>query len=95
MCKIVRFKIKFGYFDIKAGVKNFCFIDWAPMQENPTLFHANNKGTDQPVHLHSLISTIVICYLEIIVVNLLHANFNIVASLAEQAGLNVTWADIL
>ena len=31
--------------------------------ENLTLFHANNKGADQTVHLHSLISAFVICFL--------------------------------
>ena len=31
-------------------------IIWALMQETPTLLLANNKGSDQPVHPHSLIS---------------------------------------
>ena len=39
------------------------------MQENLTL-QADNKGTDQPVHQHSLVSTFVVHYLEIIVVKL-------------------------
>ena len=30
------------------------------MGENLTVLHASNKGADQPVHLHSLISTVVI-----------------------------------
>ena len=33
---------------------------WDAMRENLTLFHANNNGTDQPAHLHSLISAFVI-----------------------------------
>ena len=33
-------------------------------QEKLTLLHANNKGADQPAHVHSLLSTFVICSLE-------------------------------
>ena len=35
-------------------------IIWATSRENLTLLHADNKGTDQSVHVHSLISTFVI-----------------------------------
>ena len=43
---------------------------WAAMGENLTLLHANSKGADQPAHLHSLISTIVIGFLQSIQENL-------------------------
>ena len=34
------------------------------MPETLTLLHANNKGTDQTAHQHSLISILIIHYLE-------------------------------
>ena len=40
------------------------------MQEDLTLLHTNIKGTDQPMHQHSLISGFVIRYTAIEVVNL-------------------------
>ena len=39
-------------------------INWVSTQENLTLLHANIKGTDQPAHSGSLISTFVIHSLE-------------------------------
>ena len=37
---------------------------WASTPENLSWWFANNTGTDQPVHLRSLISAFVICLLE-------------------------------
>ena len=58
--------------------------------------YANNKGADQPAHPRSLISTFVIrcsdsmiCMLAISKVS----RFQLV-SVAEQAGLNLTWSKI-
>ena len=45
-------------------------IIWALMRENLTLLHVNNKGTDQPVHPHSLISAFDIRFLESIICKL-------------------------
>ena len=39
-------------------------IIWASVRENMNLLHVNNKGIDQPAHLRSLISMIVIHSLE-------------------------------
>ena len=39
-------------------------IKWASTQENLSSGFANNKGADQPMHLHSLISAFVIRLLE-------------------------------
>ena len=39
-------------------------IIWASTRETLTLLLANNKGTDQPAHTRSLISTIVTRYLK-------------------------------
>ena len=48
---------------------------------------ANNKGADQPVHTHSLISPFIICVLESVVSRLAWSkNFNFLASLC-------SWAD--
>ena len=58
--------------------------------------YANNKGADQPAYLRSLITTFVVrcldsndmytCYIQ---------SFKILlASVAEQAGLNLTWLKI-
>ena len=41
-----------------------CSIVWASAQENMSLGFTNNKGADQPVHPHSLISAYVIRLLE-------------------------------
>ena len=48
----------------------------------------NNKGADQPMHPHSLISAFVICVLESIKSRLLREKP--LVSIAEQAGLNHT-----
>ena len=57
-----------------------------------TLFYANNKGADQPVHPHSLISTFVIRFLESIISKLVQAAFLYLASLSSLTdGLSLTW----
>ena len=40
---------------------------WALTRENLSLTFANNKGADQPTHLHRLISTFIIHFLESII----------------------------
>ena len=37
---------------------------YEPLREKPWLLLANNKGSDQPAHLRSLTSTVVIRYLK-------------------------------
>ena len=58
--------------------------------------YANNKGADQPAHLHSLISTIVIRCLDsmICIFALSKVSRFYLVSLDEQAGLNLTWSKI-
>ena len=56
----------------------FLFINlniWDSMREKLTLMHATNKGADQPVHPHSLLSTFVIHSMQVQYLNLLHAEF--------------------
>ena len=54
---------------------------------------ANNKGADQPAHMHSLICAFDIRILENIISELARNRILIfeVDSLAEQAGLGMTW----
>ena len=51
---------------------------------------ANNKGSDQPAHLHSLISAFVICLLDSVVSKI---SFLQVVSVAEQAGLGMAYTE--
>ena len=50
----------------------------------------NNKNADQPAHLGSLISTVVICYLENILSKLAACNISrfYLVNVTEQAGLS-------
>ena len=64
-------------------------------QENLTLSHVNNKGTDQSAHLASLMGACVICFLESIIAkqqNLVHSKLQ--ASI-EQADFSKMWSEIL
>ena len=56
------------------------------------LLHANNKGVDQPAHMRSLVSALVIRYLESIIVNLASAKKSriLLVAVAEQAGLKLS-----
>ena len=58
--------------------------------------YANNKGADQPAHPRSLISTFVVRCLDsmICVLAISKVSRFQLASVAEQAGLNVTWSKI-
>ena len=59
--------------------------------------YANNKGADQPAHLHSLTSTFVVRCLDgtICILAISQVSRFWLASVAEQAGLNLTWSKIL
>ena len=58
--------------------------------------YASNKGADQPVHPCSLINTFVVCCLDSMRCILAISNVSRfwLASVAEQAGLNLTWSKI-
>ena len=55
----------------------------------------NNKGADQPAHLHSLISTFVIRLLESIISKLATSEISIfqLVSVAEETGLSLTFPE--
>ena len=58
--------------------------------------YANNKGADQPAQPRSLISTFVVCCLDSMIFILVISKVSrfYLASVAEQADLNVTWLKI-
>ena len=57
--------------------------------------YANNKGADQPVHPRSLISTFVVrCLASMMsLVSVTKISSVILASVAEQASLSLTWLE--
>ena len=58
--------------------------------------YANNKGADQPAHPRNLISTFVVRCLDSMICMLAISKVSrfLLASVAEQAGLNLTWFKI-
>ena len=63
----------------------------------PVFAYANNKDVDQPVHRRSLISTLVVRCLDRIICILAKSKFSYLklVSVAEQAGLSLTWSQTL
>ena len=57
--------------------------------------YANNKGTDQPAHPRSLISTFVVRCLNSVMslVSVTKISSLLLASVAEQASLSLTWLE--
>ena len=57
--------------------------------------YANNKGADQPAHPRSLISAFVVRCLDSVMslVSVTKISSLMLASLAEQAGLSLTWSE--
>ena len=57
--------------------------------------YANNKGADQPAHPRSLISAFVVCSLDSLIppVSISKISSPNIASVAEQAGLSLTWSE--
>ena len=55
--------------------------------------YANNKGADQSAHPRSLISTFVVCFLDSMIYILAISKVSrfYLVSVAEQAGLYLTW----
>ena len=57
--------------------------------------HANNKGADQPVHPRSLISAFVVRCLDSVIslVSVTKIPSIMLASVAEQASMSLTWSE--
>ena len=57
--------------------------------------YANNKGADQPAHSRSLISAFVVRCLDSVMslVSVTKISNLMLASVAEQAGLSLTWSE--
>ena len=68
---------------------------WATSWENLFMPYANNKGADQPAHPRNLISTFVFHCLDtcsiISLVSITEISSLQLVSVAEQAGLSLTW----
>ena len=70
---------------------------WVSSWENLFMPYANNKGTDQPGHPRSLISTFVVCCLDRIIAMVSKSKVwgLKLVSVAEEAGLSYTWSQTL
>ena len=57
--------------------------------------YANNKGADQPAHPRSLISAFIVrcLYSVMSLVSVIEISSLMVASVAEQASLSLTWSE--
>ena len=64
------------------------------VMRKPVLPHANNKGTDQPAHPRSLISTFVVRCLDSIrpLVSISETSSLYLAPVAAQTGLSLHWS---
>ena len=90
------FKIIFHFVEGKLKIYiNFYVQIWARSCEN-VMPYTNNKGADQPVHPRSLINTFIVRCLDSMICILAISKVSrfYLASLAEQAGLNLTWSQI-
>ena len=67
----------------------------AQCEKTCPFFHANNKGTDQPAHLHILISAFVIHFLESMIATVAMCKITVfkLVSVVEQACLSITMSD--
>ena len=66
--------------------KNIKTVTWATSWENLFMPYANNKGTDQPAHQRSLISTFVVRCLDSIITTCYLQNFKTLASFWSWVG---------
>ena len=82
-----------GFLTFIIGFWQNVFIKWATSWENLFMPYANNKGADQPAHLHSLISTFVVRCLDSIISldSISEISRPWLVSSAEQAGLSLNW----
>ena len=71
-----------------------CSASWATSWQNLLLSYANIKGADQPAHARSLISAVVVPYLDSIIplVSISKISSLDLASLAAQVSLCLTWS---
>ena len=69
---------------------------YEPSHEKTCLMsYANNKGADQPAHPRSLISAFIVRCLDSVMslVSVIYISNLMLASVAEQAGLSLTWSE--
>ena len=84
-------------FDTRRSFRQRAIIIGAVSGENLFMPYANNKGTDQPVHLRSLISTFVVRCLDSIIppVSIAEISSHYLVAVAVQAGLSLPWSQTL
>ena len=77
------------------GSLSWYTVQWAMSWENLFMSYVNNKGADQPGHLRSLISAFVVRCLDSIIPVPAKSKLSRLqlASVAEQAGLSLTWSE--
>ena len=71
-----------------------CISNWATPWENLFIPYANNKVADQPAHPGCLIRAFTVRYLDSVILLLAVPQISrlYLASVAEQAGLSLTWS---
>ena len=70
---------------------------YEPREKSLLLPYVNNKGADQPAHLRSLISALIVHCLDSIIplVSISEISSLYLASVAVQAGLSLPWSQTL
>ena len=80
----------------KSCVLSHFMFSYGPRREKTCLrWFTNNKGADQPVHPHILISAFVICFLESIIRKLATGEISLfyLVSVVEETGLNLALSE--
>ena len=72
-----------------------CFLFEPGREKTCLMSYANNKGADQPAHLRSLISAFLVHCLDSVMylVSVTKISNLMLASVAEQGGLSLTWSE--
>ena len=95
---VIKFNIKKGVIYVESRMTGKCHKTvYGPGHAKTYLMpYANNKGADQPAHPRSLISTFVVRCLDSMICILAISKVSrcFLVSVAEQAGLNLTWSKI-
>ena len=79
------------FLKLKPTADKLVYQIWAKSWKNLFMLYANNKGADQPAHLHSLISSTFACFQGNLIIILAESQISKLGSVAEQAGLSLTW----
>ena len=91
----ISFKFKTSFCTLRAVSTGLYTCIWAGPWEMCLISYVNNKGADQPAHPRSLISAFVVRCLDSVMslVSVTKISSLILASVAEQASLSLTWSE--